>query len=102
MLFEYCHENILNWEINRMRYNLFTYSKRARVCKMTRVLITGTAGFIGFHLANVLLAEGLRVHGYDGMTDYYDVTLKQRRHAMLLQNSDFSTTQNARGSKQIR
>ena len=28
MLFEYCHENILNWEINRMRYNLFTYSAK--------------------------------------------------------------------------
>jgi UDP-glucuronate 4-epimerase len=55
-----------------------------------RVLITGTAGFIGFHLARLLLAEGFRVHGYDGMTDYYDVTLKQRRHAMLLQHPGFS------------
>lgn len=36
---------------------------------MTRVLITGTAGFIGFHLAKVLLAEGFQVHGFDGMTD---------------------------------
>lgn len=61
---------------------------------MTRkVLITGTAGFIGFHLARLLLAEGFRVHGYDGMTDYYDVTLKQRRHAMLLQNPGFSSTE---------
>lgn len=61
---------------------------------MTRkVLITGTAGFIGFHLARLLLAEGFRVHGYDGMTDYYDVTLKQRRHAMLLQSPDFSATE---------
>jgi len=58
-----------------------------------KVLITGTAGFIGFHLAKLLLAEGFRVHGYDGMTDYYDVTLKQRRHAMLLQNSAFSATE---------
>ena len=33
------------------------------------------------------------MHGYDGMTDYYDVALKHRRHAMLLQNSDFSATQ---------
>ncbi|WP_272010779.1 NAD-dependent epimerase/dehydratase family protein [Roseovarius sp. ZX-A-9] len=60
---------------------------------MTRVLITGTAGFIGFHLAKLLLAEGFRVHGYDGMTDYYDVTLKQKRHAMLLQNEGFSATE---------
>ena len=56
----------------------------------TRVLITGTAGFIGFHLARLLLAEGFRVQGYDGMTDYYDVRLKQRRHAMLLQHPNFS------------
>lgn len=55
-----------------------------------RILITGTAGFIGFHLAKLLLAEGFRVHGYDGMTDYYDVRLKQRRHAMLLQDPNFS------------
>lgn len=60
---------------------------------MTKVLITGTAGFIGFHLAKLLLAEGFRVHGYDGMTDYYDVTLKQRRHSVLLQNERFSATE---------
>lgn len=58
---------------------------------MTRkILITGTAGFIGFHLAQTLLAEGFLVQGYDGMTDYYDVTLKHRRHAMLLQHPNFS------------
>ncbi len=60
---------------------------------MKRVLITGTAGFIGFHLAKLLLSEGFRVHGYDGMTDYYDVALKQRRHQMLLQNPGFTTTE---------
>lgn len=60
---------------------------------MTRVLITGTAGFIGFHLARLLLAEGFQVHGFDGMTDYYDVTLKQKRHAMLLQHHMFSATE---------
>lgn len=60
---------------------------------MTRVLITGTAGFIGFHLAKFLLAEGFVVHGFDGMTDYYDVTLKQRRHQMLLQNGNFTATE---------
>lgn len=58
-----------------------------------KVLITGTAGFIGFHLAKLLLAEGFRVQGYDGMTDYYDVTLKQRRHAMLLQNPHFAAVE---------
>lgn len=58
---------------------------------MTRkILITGTAGFIGFHLAQTLLAEGFQVQGYDGMTDYYGVTLKHRRHAILLQHPNFS------------
>jgi len=51
---------------------------------MKRVLITGTVGFIGFHLAQLLLSEGFQVHGYDGMTDYYDVNLKRRRHQLLL------------------
>ena len=53
---------------------------------MRKVLITGTAGFIGFHLARMLLDEGFRVQGYDGMSEYYDVRLKQRRHQILLQN----------------
>ncbi|WPZ31545.1 GDP-mannose 4,6-dehydratase (plasmid) [Sulfitobacter sp. OXR-159] len=60
---------------------------------MQRVLITGTAGFIGFHLAKLLLAEGFMIHGFDGMTDYYDVALKQRRHQMLLQNPNFAATE---------
>lgn len=60
---------------------------------MKNILVTGTAGFIGFHLAKLLLAEGYRVHGFDGMTDYYDVRLKQRRHAMLLQSPGFSMTE---------
>ena len=59
----------------------------------SRILLTGSAGFIGFHLAEVLLADGFRVHGFDGMTDYYDVTLKQRRHQILLQKPGFSATE---------
>lgn len=57
---------------------------------MRSVLITGTAGFIGFHLAQLLLDEGFRVTGYDAMTDYYDVALKRRRHQILLQNPHFT------------
>tara|TARA_R100001369_G_scaffold84105_1_gene116787 strand:+ start:4956 stop:5969 length:1014 start_codon:yes stop_codon:yes gene_type:complete len=60
---------------------------------MTKVFITGTAGFIGFHLARLMLSEGYEVHGFDAMTDYYDVRLKERRHQMLLQNPGFSKTE---------
>lgn len=56
---------------------------------MTRILITGSAGFIGYHLARLLLDQGHEILGYDGMTEYYDVRLKRRRHAELLQNPGF-------------
>lgn len=58
-----------------------------------RVFITGSAGFIGFHLAQRLLAEGAVVHGFDAMTDYYDVALKRRRHAILSQTPGFAATE---------
>lgn len=54
-----------------------------------RYFITGTAGFIGFHLARLLLAGGAFVFGYDGMTPYYDVGLKERRHAILAESPRF-------------
>jgi UDP-glucuronate 4-epimerase len=58
-----------------------------------KILITGSAGFIGFHLARHLIAAGHRVHGYDGMTPYYDVRLKQERHAILRDLPGFSATE---------
>ena len=60
---------------------------------MKKIFITGAAGFIGFHLAQLLLKEGYIVHGYDGMTDYYDVTLKERRNQILLQNESYAATE---------
>ena len=59
---------------------------------MRRALITGHAGFIGFHLAQQLLDQGWQVHGLDGMTDYYDVSLKQARRAVLQSREGFSDT----------
>ncbi len=57
---------------------------------MKRVLITGTAGFIGFHLAELLLKLDYEVIGLDGMTKYYDVELKKQRHKILLKYDNFN------------
>ena len=57
---------------------------------MPTALVTGSAGFIGYHLCRRFLAEGWQVTGFDALTDYYDVSLKERRHAMLAQNANFA------------
>lgn len=57
---------------------------------MRTALVTGSAGFIGYFTCKRLLEAGFRVIGVDAMTDYYDVSLKERRHAMLLQGPNFS------------
>lgn len=54
-----------------------------------RFFLTGSAGFIGFHLTRRLLDDGHEVLGYDGMTPYYDVDLKRRRTALLAQYERF-------------
>ena len=58
-----------------------------------KVLITGTAGFIGFHLSNLLLSEGFQICGYDGITSYYDVNLKKKRNLILEKHPNFSFVQ---------
>ena len=56
-----------------------------------RYLITGSAGFIGYHLSQRLLDQGHEVTGFDAMTSYYDVTLKEARNAQLAKHSGFTT-----------
>src|SRR6516165_10623460 len=56
------------------------------------ILVTGAAGFIGFHVAQALLERGDRVLGIDNLNEYYDVRLKQARLAELHRFSNFSFT----------
>ncbi|HYW51251.1 MAG TPA: SDR family NAD(P)-dependent oxidoreductase, partial [Gemmatimonadaceae bacterium] len=60
---------------------------------MTRILLTGAAGFIGSHVAITLLERGDEVVGIDNLNDYYDVTLKQARLARLTGRPGFSFQQ---------
>jgi UDP-glucuronate 4-epimerase len=55
-----------------------------------KVLVTGSAGFIGYHLCKHLLSQDYVVVGVDALTDYYDRNLKITRNQMLLQNRDFN------------
>jgi len=62
------------------------------VCIKTKVaLITGSAGFIGFHICKKLLDEGYRVIGLDSLSDYYDVTLKKNREKILSKSPNFKS-----------
>jgi UDP-glucuronate 4-epimerase len=54
------------------------------------VLVTGAAGFIGYHVSEALLARGERVIGIDNVNDYYDVALKEARLARLVPQDGFT------------
>ena len=66
-----------------------------------KILITGSAGFIGFSLAKSLLDKGYYIHGYDCMSDYYDVTLKHARNKILKDNKNFSFTEDMLENQEV-
>lgn len=57
------------------------------------VLLTGAAGFIGYHVAKALIDRGDKVYGFDSINDYYDPSLKHYRLAQLAHSSNFSFMQ---------
>lgn len=64
----------------------------SKVTENRKIIITGSAGFIGFHLTKLLLDHNFIVFGYDGLTDYYDVTLKEKRTEILSVSPNFNFT----------
>ena len=67
-----------------------------------KILITGSSGFIGFHLSKFLLKKGNNVYGIDSMNNYYDVSLKKARLKILLKNKKFSFSKaNLENNKKI-
>ena len=60
----------------------------------SKIFITGSSGFIGFHVAKNLLDKGFKIHGLDSMNNYYDVEIKKDRLAILKKYKNFSFTQN--------
>jgi len=69
-------------QIIKQKYGYNTLSKR--------VIVTGAAGFIGFHLCQRLLRDGHEVVGLDIVNDYYDVKLKEDRLSILAESTNFT------------
>ena len=54
-----------------------------------RIIVTGSAGFIGFYVSKILLSQGHEVLGFDSFNVYYDVDLKKARHELWKKHSHF-------------
>jgi len=66
-----------------------------------KIFVTGSSGFIGFHLSKKLLEKGHSVHGFDSMNKYYDVKIKNERLKILKQYNKFFFTKNKLENKKI-
>ena len=66
-----------------------------------KILITGSSGFIGFHLAKLLLEKKHKVQGYDSMNNYYDIKLKKARLNLLKKYRNFSFTKGTLENEKI-
>lgn len=79
----------------RSLFHYFKAKRKREILMGSPILITGCAGFIGFHLAIRLLAEGNTVIGLDNLNDYYEVSLKQSRLEILKSEISFTFVQAA-------
>ena len=66
-----------------------------------KIFVTGSSGFIGFHLSKKLLEKGHTVHGFDSMNKYYDVKIKKARLKILKKYKKFFFTKNKLENKKI-
>jgi UDP-glucuronate 4-epimerase len=72
-----------------MPFDVFLQLRKSNL-QMNKILVTGAAGFIGYHLSKALLEKGEQVIGIDNLNDYYDVQLKKDRLAQLEPYENFS------------
>ena len=66
-----------------------------------KIFVTGSSGFIGFHLSKKLFEKGHNVHGFDSMNNYYDVKIKKARLKILSEYKKFSFTKSKLENKKI-
>ena len=77
----------MNWQLLDLMAGDYREDSREEI--MAKILVTGTAGFIGFHLAKRLMERGDEVIGLDNLNDYYDVNLKKARLKQLTVHKSF-------------